>query len=87
MSLEPLFLLQKGCSFSALVLKFSNTEVLENIPILNRNVFGILNLLLTVSLRVSGLQMHLQVQALPLAVVEDFSRHKIKWMRCIALKC
>lgn len=26
MSLEPLFLLQKGCSFSALVLKFSNTE-------------------------------------------------------------
>lgn len=82
MSLEPLFLLQKGCSFSALVLKFSNTEGLENIPILTRNVFGILTLLLTVSLRVSGLQMHLQDLALPLAVVrKTLFRHKIKWMR------
>lgn len=34
-----------------------------------------------VPLHVSGLQLRLQVQALPLAVVEDFSRHRIKWMR------
>ena len=72
--------MQKGCSFSALVLKFLTLRVLENIHILNRNVFGTLTYS-CLFLHVSGLQVHRQVQALPLAVVEDFSRHKIKWMR------
>ncbi|OWK08178.1 VAMP3, partial [Cervus elaphus hippelaphus] len=63
----------KGCSFSALVLKFVILRVLENIHILNRNVFGILAYS-CLSLHVSGLQVHRQVQALPLAVVVDIMR-------------
>ncbi|KAG8505540.1 Vesicle-associated membrane protein 3, partial [Galemys pyrenaicus] len=40
------------------------------------------NVLMLLPLHVSGLQ-HLEVQALPLAVIEDCSRHKIKWNRSV----